>query len=65
MGTVLRRKRAFAGYLFLTVFFAVYVFEYMVTISVIDQWYETVSGLTRQLVLHYMAHMFGAVGFRS
>lgn len=50
---------------FLSGFFAVYMFEYMVTLTFIDQKNVGVFGPVWQLALHYIDYVLIAVGFAS
>lgn len=51
--------------IFLVVFFSVYMFEYMVTLTFIDQRNIGVSNPAWQLALHYIDYVLVAVGFVS
>ena len=50
---------------FLTALFAIYMFEYMVTLTFIDQRSAAITGLTWQLHLHYLDYALVALGFVS
>ena len=50
---------------FLSALFAIYMFEYMVTLTFIDQRSAAVAGLTWQLYLHYIDYALVALGFAS
>ena len=49
--------------IFLIVFFSIYMFEYMVTLTFIDQRNIGVSNSAWQLALHYMDYVLAAMGF--
>ena len=50
---------------FLSALFAIYMLEYMVTLTFIDQRSAAVAGLTWQLYLHYIDYALVALGFAS
>ena len=50
---------------FLLALFAIYMFEYMVTLTFIDQRSADITGLTWQLHLHYIDYALVALGFVS
>ena len=49
----------------LSALFAIYMFEYMVTLTFIDQRSADIAGLTWQLYLHYIDYALVALGFLS
>ena len=49
--------------IFLIFLFSIYMFEYMVTLTFIDQRNMDVSGPSWQLVLHYIDYVLVAIGF--
>ena len=49
--------------IFLIVFFSIYMFEYMVTLTFIDQKNISVSNSSWQLALHYIDYVLVAAGF--
>ena len=51
--------------IFLIAFFAIYMFEYMVTLTFIDQRNIGVSNSSWQLALHYLDYVLVAAGFVS
>lgn len=51
--------------IFLSAFFSIYMFEYMVTLTFIDQRNAGVSGPSWQLALHYIDYVLATVGFVS
>lgn len=51
--------------IFLIIFFSIYMFEYMVTLTFIDQRNTSVSAPFWQLALHYIDFVLVAVGFAS
>ena len=50
---------------FLAALFAIYMFEYMVTLTFIDQRSAAITGMTWQLYLHYIDYALVALGFVS
>lgn len=51
--------------IFLIIFFSVYMFEYMVTLTFIDQRNMAVSDSSWQLALHYIDYVLISLGFAS
>jgi hypothetical protein len=51
--------------IFLIAFFSIYMFEYMVTLTFIDQRNIGVSSPSWQLVLHYIDYVLVVAGFVS
>ena len=51
--------------IFLIIFFSIYMFEYMVTLTFIDQRNIDVSDSSWQLVLHYIDYVLVAAGFTA
>ena len=50
---------------FLLALFAIYMFEYMVTLTFIDQRSAAITGSVWQLYLHYIDYALVALGFAS
>ena len=50
---------------FLALLFSTYMFEYMVTLTFIDQRNIAISGSSWQLALHYIDALLSAAGFAS
>ena len=63
---MLKKKSGFSpARWFLSALFAIYMFEYMVTLTFIDQRSADIAGLTWQLYLHYIDYALVALGFLS
>ena len=60
-----RQKVKTQRIIFLSVFFSIYMFEYMVTLTFIDQRNTGVSEYSWQLGLHYINYVLVAAGFVS
>ena len=64
-----QRSRAILGFSpaqwFLSALFAIYMFEYMVTLTFIDQRSAVITGPVWQLYLHYIDYALVALGFAS
>ena len=64
-----QKSRTFLGFSpaqwFLSALFAIYMFEYMVTLTFIDRRSAAITGLAWQLYLHYIDYALVVVGFVS